>query len=376
MLVKNNGPHEGKQVLAKRVVRAVFRRLLLGRSREDWQQALRTARVLAGVAAGLPRLPRLGRHVVFRRVGIADTEKFFWRPPRAHEVLVRMTYSAVSVGTESAVLLGLPNAGRIMPLWPAASGCGEVISTGRKTKGISIGDHVAGNLAHGTYAITDAARVTPIGQGAPSPLAALVDQACVVQQGMRKASIRLGEHTAIVGTGLFGQLSMFYAALLGAGRLTFIGRDERGAAASKRLMLGQKYIVTTNADAVAADVVVEAADSPKGLLTAVAAVGQGGRIVNLGSPRTNVDLARLINGLTEKGASLTGAHRRTFGPAGKGDVWRADRELYLQLIAKGAFRGFPYDIVQGTNRDDVNLLYEDIVRKRRLPGAILLAWRQ
>lgn len=360
----------------KGVVKAVLRHLLPGRSQDNWQQVLRATSVLAGMAMGLPRPPRLGHRVVFRRVGIADTEKFLWRPPRAHEVLVRMTYSAISVGTESAMLLGLPNAVRTMPSWPAASGCGEVISAGRKTKGIKVGDHVAGQLAHGTYAIADASMVTLIGQREPPPLAALVDPGCVVQQGMRKASIRLGEHTAIVGTGLFGQLSMFYATLLGAGRLTLIGRDERGVAASKRLMLDQEYVVATDADAVAADVVFEAANSPTALLTAVAAVGQGGRIVNLGSPRTNVDLACLINGLMEKGASLTGAHRRAMNaPAGKGNAWRADRELYLRLLANDALRGFPYDLVQGTDREAVNLLYEDIFRKRRAPGAILLDWR-
>ena len=325
----------------------------------------------------------MGRRVVFRNHEIADLEKCLWRGPGAYEVGVKVLFSAVSVGTESAVLLGLPNALRAMPFYPGYSGCGIVISTGRRVQEIQLGDLVAGKIGHSSYTVVSSSELVSFEDDQFSPQMAFIQLGCIVQQAMRKARIQLGEHVAVVGTGLLGQMSALYAHYLGAGRITLIGHSERGRVAAAKLPIQHDYVITTKSGCLevkklAADVVIEAAGVAFALIVSVEAARHGGRIVNLGSTRDYINATELMNSLVRKGASLTGAHISTVNQKEHSpDTWthRDERELFERLVVEGTFQIPPYDIVHMESSEDVNNLYEAIIRRRRNPGAVLLAWQ-
>ena len=203
------------------ILKAVARRLPR-RYHSDLKRAYQIQGELLSSANAL-RSPRIGRRAVFRDHEIADLESFIWRGPGRGEVGVNVLFSAVSVGTERAVLLGLPNAVRPMPFYPGYSGSGIVASVGRGVHELRPGDLVAGQLGHASYGVANASRLVQFEGRSFAPMMAFVELGCIVQQAMRKARIRLGESVAIVGSGLLGQIAALYANCLGSGEITLIG---------------------------------------------------------------------------------------------------------------------------------------------------------
>ena len=328
------------------------------------------------------RKPRMGRRVVFRSHEIADLEGFLCRGPAASEIAVKVLYTAISVGTESAVLLGLPNAVRTMPYYPGYSGCGVVVAKGRNVVDVQLGDLVAGQIGHSSFAIVKSHEIVVFESEHDSCKMAFSELGCIVQQAMRKACVQLGEHVAIVGTGLLSQFAAIYANHLGAGHITMIDRSGRAASAIAELPIEVAYVVTASAScqeirSIGADVVIEAVGNASALLASVEAVRWGGRVVNLGSTRDAIDATRLVNLLVDKEASLIGAHISTTDRTeGSRDDWThgQERDLYRRLVEAGTVQAPPYEIVHARRREDVNYLYEEMIWRRRRPGAILLAW--
>ena len=298
---------------------------------------------------------------------------------------MNILFSAVSVGTERAVLLGLPNAVRSMPFYPGYSGSGIVASVGRGVHELRPGDLVAGQLGHASYGVANASRLVQFEGRAFAPMMAFVELGCIVQQAIRKARIRLGESVAIVGSGLLGQILVLYAHCLGSGDITLIGRRERDGSALG-LPIASSYIVGSGPDSpeingLAADVVIEAAGNAAALTVAAAAVSHGGRIVNLGSTRDYVDATDLMNRLLSKEATLIGAHISTIDypdRSPRGWSHSEERQLFARFVTEGTLPSIPYDIVhvaRDGGREGVNGLYEAIARGRREPGAALLGWQ-
>ncbi len=324
----------------------------------------------------------MGRRVVFRSHEIADLEWFLCRGPGPSEVAVKVLYTAISVGTESAVLLGLANAIRTMPYYPGYSGCGVVIARGRNVVDIQLGDLVAGQIGHSSHAVVESHKLVVFESERDSCKMAFSELGCIVQQAMRKACVQLGEHVAIVGTGLLGQFAAIYAKHLGAGRITMVDRSGRAALAIAELPGEVTYVVAASErsekiKSIYADVVIEAAGNASALLVSIEAVNRGGRIVNLGSARDVVDATKLVNLLISKEASLIGAHISTTDhKEGSRDVWThgQERDLYRRLVEDGTIQVPSHEIVHARRGEDVNHIYEEMIMQRRSPGAILLAW--
>ena len=330
------------------------------------------------------RMPCMGCRVVFRDYEIADLERYLCRGPGPDEIMVKVLFSAISVGTERAVLLGLPNATRAMPFYPGYSGCGIVTATGKKVHEIQPGDLIAGRLSHNSYTVVNPSQLISFKGDQFSPAMSLIELGCIVQQAMRKSQTQLGEHVAIVGTGLLGQMAAIYAHHLGAGRITLIGRSERRRTRTDDLPVEHDYVTAADVDAtdeiknLGADVVIEAAGTAPALIVAIEAAGREGRIVNLGSTRDYINAADFVSRLTRKSASLIGAHISTIdNMKSSPDAWThgKERELFRRLVTEGKFEGLPHDTMQVERRENINILYEDIIRRQRKSGVMLLAWK-
>jgi len=311
------------------------------------------------------RLPKFGQRIEFSALEIVEMRRFFLRGPGAGEVLVKTITTAMSPGTETAVLMGLPNAVRAMPFYPGYSGYGEVIGTGRRTD-LKKGQLVAGQIGHASLAIVDEKNLVVCEQNDDSQSMAMIELGCIVQQGVRKARISVGEHVLVIGAGLLGQLSVVYSMLTGAGRITVLSRSDRKRESSKQALPPHEYLIDDEIGpevSISADVVLECVGTGDALNTAVHHVRRGGRVVNLGSQRGAFSAAKLLSTASSNSAELIGAHISTL-PVTDGNpnnmTKREERETFVQLVRAGSFVMPTHSVVNATSSDNVNRAFESI----------------
>ena len=160
-------------------------------------------------------------------------------------VLVRVHRSAISSGTESAMVSGggalslamkhlknplsvdklkrkfatvgikatadLVRAKLSDPGTPGYSSAGEVVEVGAAVPGFKVGDRVAcagvGYACHAEYNLVPHQLVTPIPDGLDYDNAAFVAIGAIAMQGVRRAEPMLGETVVVMGLGLVGQIT-------------------------------------------------------------------------------------------------------------------------------------------------------------------------
>ena len=177
-------------------------------------------------------------------------------------VLVRVHRSAISSGTESAMVSGggalslafkhLKNPLSVEKLkrkfatvgikatanlvrakladatLPGYSSAGTIVEVGEGVPGFKVGDRVAcagvGYACHAEYNLVPHQLVTPIPDGLDYDAAAFVAIGAIAMQGVRRAEPMLGETVAVLGLGLLGQIT---AGLLLANGCHVLGHDPR-----------------------------------------------------------------------------------------------------------------------------------------------------
>jgi (R,R)-butanediol dehydrogenase / meso-butanediol dehydrogenase / diacetyl reductase len=175
---------------------------------------------------------------------------------------------------------------------------------GRPTicRGISaVGVHRDGALAE--YAVLPAAtclRLEPY--GLRPEVGALAQPMAIAVHAVGRGRLRLGEHAVLVGTGGIGTFACYVAAACGA-RVTVVDRLPDRLELARALGAHDAVLAGDDGDAVLgelaalgeADVVYELSGTGAGLTTALGAVRDGGRVVQVGfqhEPRP-IDLFRL-----------------------------------------------------------------------------------
>lgn len=178
---------------------------------------------------------------------------------------------------------------------------------------VALGVYRDGALAR--FVTAPAAACHPIGEGVPTPLAALAEPLACVVNGTNRAGLRPGETAVVFGGGAIGCL---FAALLAAGGASAVVVVEpnpaRGPVASA---LGATHVLTPEEWAArraeivpgGADVVVDAVGSV--LPAAIDAAALGARVVVFGM---NVNARPAVHQveITEKGLSILGSYIAAF----------------------------------------------------------------
>jgi 2-desacetyl-2-hydroxyethyl bacteriochlorophyllide A dehydrogenase len=262
-------------------------------------QALRSGR-------GLVR----GTVIVWPQAGRVSTIGRDFARPRRGEVLVRVTASAISPGTERAFYLSLPNAAASFPSFPGYSLAGTIVEVGKGVSRLKPGDHVALAAPHGSVAVAKAAEVFPIPEGVAAEDAAFVQLGIIALHAFRNAQVRPGEPVAVLGQGLIGQLVAQMAAAFGADPVISVARSGRRLTASLRR--AARIIVTERdgigeMEALGVPVTFEATGSPDGIPLALRCTGTGGRIILAGSTR-GVTERTDFGLLADKRVAIVGAH--------------------------------------------------------------------
>jgi 2-desacetyl-2-hydroxyethyl bacteriochlorophyllide A dehydrogenase len=142
--------------------------------------------------------------------------------PDPGQILIETHKSLISTGTECIVLGQKFSAGTHWDRWvkwpfqPGYLNAGQVIAVGTDVEEFRIGDRVATRLSHHQYHTVEAARALLIPDGVDSEEAAWFGLATIVQNGVRKAELIMGDTVVIIGLGLLGQLAVQYARAMGA----------------------------------------------------------------------------------------------------------------------------------------------------------------
>ena len=301
-------------------------------------------------------MPETARRVIFPEVNKAVWETVDLPDTVGPtEVLVRAVRTLVSAGTEIAIYSGAHIGYRTpgaryprLPFRPGYAFAGIVEAVGADVTAYKQGDRVTGGMNHQDFVVVDTARsdMNLIPDGVSFEQACLARLSVISLQGVRLSHIALGEHVAVFGQGLIGQLARQYALISGAASI--IAVDMIDARLEVARSHGATHVVNPSRDDLAAtiaaatgdrgvDVAIEATGNPSVTNDALQVVARMGRVVLLGSPRgrLEIDIYRDVHG---KGVSLIGAHNNTTPASGNAfHRWTQSehRQLALELMRQG-----------------------------------------
>ncbi|MBI2939371.1 MAG: zinc-binding alcohol dehydrogenase [Chloroflexi bacterium] len=321
-----------------------------------------------------------GRRVVFSGQRQTAWEQFEVPEPGPHEVLIKTSWSAVSVGTETAIYsgthIGFSIPGATYPRYPAYPGyaaVGTVLAVGAEAHGFAPGQVVCYAGRHGSHAVWDSRRppMARLPAGLAPDLAALARLGTISLNGVRLGNISVGDRVAVLGAGLIGQFAAQLARLSG-GRPVVVAdflADRLRAAQECGL---QAVVNPAERDVLAVgrslsrdrgfDVVVEATGAPGAVAQALTLVADFGRVVLLGSPRGRVEIDPYTH-IHRPGVTIVGAHERTTPSAESVySHWTQQRnfELVLDLLQTGDLIAAPL-ISHRLPASQAADVYEDLV---------------
>jgi NADPH:quinone reductase-like Zn-dependent oxidoreductase len=131
-----------------------------------------------------------GYGVVWPALGQTRLERVEAAPAGPREVVVDVSASVVSPGTERTWFLGLPNARVDFPFAPGYAAGGAALEVGADVEGIRPGDAVALlGVPHRSVATVPCRRVRRVPEGVGSRQAAILQLGVIARYGVRRAGI-------------------------------------------------------------------------------------------------------------------------------------------------------------------------------------------
>lgn len=313
--------------------------------------------------------------------------------PRPGELLLEAWYSAMSPGTEWALM-----GGHIVPL-PTNIGysmAAKVIGIGAGVSGFQIGDPVVTTGEHAQYLLMDARNVTPAPADIDLEQAAFFNLGHTGMYAVRRANLQLGEAAVVMGQGFVGAITAQIAKAAGALPVIVTDLDQGRLETAKAMGVHHAVNVRQEPEKLGAlidamqtggvPVVFEATGVKQPLEQAFEIVGERGRVVMI-SQTHGGDTPQYDRNLMMKGASLIGTYvnskpfalrradltiKGTWPPVMDGqlrrytgtEVWTSDEDIrvFLNLIRYGAINIRPLI--------SHRFSYEEI------PKAYELVWKQ
>jgi len=287
--------------------------------------------------------PATGRRLVFPSPEKVEIEPFPLRAPAAGEVLVGMTRSLLSTGTETIAYSRKFDPGTHWDDWvrypfhPGYASVGVVLAVGRDVTAPKIGDCVACRIGHRSHEVMKAGECYPVPPGVHPDAAAWFPLAKIAGHGVRAAGIGLGDAVVVIGAGPIGQMAIRWALACGAGKGIILDLTEsrldmaKAAGAIPVLAEPGKEVeaVTAILGGERPPVVIDSTGNAAVLKTAFALVANGGTVVLLGdtgSPGAQT----LTSDVITRGLRLVGAHDAHNSPAWNNAVAAGHFFTFLQ----------------------------------------------
>ncbi|MBI3977867.1 MAG: zinc-binding dehydrogenase [Chloroflexi bacterium] len=164
-----------------------------------------------------------GRRLVFRSDRKVELEEYPIPEPGPNQVLVRVTHSYVSAGSETRFYRVNPPDGPLKRSTAGYMAVGRVEKPGPGVVGFEPGDRVLTCGYHGTHWLVDLADTGPgkwyiekLDDAVPDRVAGFTILGEVALHSLRRATLQLDESVAVFGVGIVGQLTVQLARVAGA----------------------------------------------------------------------------------------------------------------------------------------------------------------
>ncbi|MFP3896416.1 MAG: zinc-dependent alcohol dehydrogenase [Anaerolineales bacterium] len=293
------------------------------------------------------------QHVIFPEPNRVELQSFTFDlddlPP--DQVAIETRHSIISPGTELACLSG-EESWAPLPFVPGYGGCGEVIAVGDDVEDMGVGDTVFSYTKHASV-VTSSVLVSPVPPGLNTVKACFARMAAVSITALRVSEVELGDHVAVIGLGLVGNLCAQLFTLAGC---EVIGIDPIPERCRIAEACGVRYTVNPAeedrrafiekvTDGHMCETVVEAIGAPAVGARAGELAGPLGEVILLGSPRGECveDITPLLNSIHLWGdgcITYKGAHEWRY-PTERDKSGRVKHsiarnvEILMGLIAEG-----------------------------------------
>ena len=262
------------------------------------------------------------KQIVFTSADHAELLDVDDRLPEPGEIRIRMCYTAVSAGTERALLTGNRESEEGFrngfPVRSGYAGSGIVTHVGDGADTFRVGDRVMVHGAgHRQFCTVPQREAVAVPEGVPLDEAALTIIAGFSLSAVRKAGICLGQSCLVVGAGLLGLFAVQYARLSGA--FPVIVSDFNADRRELALKLGADFAfdpsepeyerrvkaLTFTGNGV--ETAVEVTGNPKALRDTLHCTARFGRVILLGCTRTMTEVD-FYHDVHRPGIELIGAH--------------------------------------------------------------------
>lgn len=289
-----------------------------------------------------------GSRLVFHPGMRVNVEEFTVSAPGANEVLVRVSRSQVSAGTELNLLRGMERGGRHAG-YPGYAAVGRVLDVGGGITDFAPGCRVLTMGRHATHCTVDVTD-SPLQNGYIRKLDdALTDEqatfainGATALHAVRRARLQIDESVVVFGAGVVGQLVTALARLAGAFPVVAVDLVE------ERLQLARQSGATHLVNASAEDPVeavrevtlggaqclFHATANPKILQTVFEAAGQRAKVVMAGSAPGTAEIGLQVE-LLRRELHVLGAYELDLEVPHVYWPWtpQRDREVVLRRIA-------------------------------------------
>lgn len=335
------------------------------------------------------------KQIVFTAPGKAELLTMDCPAPAAHEVTVKMAYTAISSGTERANLSGdlnisavhTPEEGEVaqFPRMLGYSGSGVIYAVGDAVTDLQVGDRVVVTTClHKGFCNVNAANVFKIESDDVSlQQAAFAYIATFSTAAIRKTRLEMGESCIVMGQGILGLFSVIFARAAGA--YPVIAVDPVEARREFALRVGADYALDPNAPDFAETVksltnggvntAVEVSGFGKALDQVLDCMAQFGRVALLGCTRDSnftIDYYRKVH---YPGITLVGAHTMARPHDSYPDFWNSRDDIYTILhLLQGGRVSFEDVVCEVNTPHDAPQVYTRLLNDRTFPVGVLFDW--
>lgn len=132
-------------------------------------------------------------------------------PLQPHEVLIRTTAGAISIGSELPIYCGTARSTEPIhyPRMTGYESIGIISSCGSHVQRFQVGDRVIAFYGHRTHAIIPEAKAIAVPNHVSDELALLSILSCDVSKGIQKGAPKVNESVLITGAGTIGLLTIW-----------------------------------------------------------------------------------------------------------------------------------------------------------------------
>ena len=308
--------------------------------------------------------------------------------PPAGKVIVRMTVSLMSTGTESFCYRGefdeQTNWSNWVkyPFYPGYSGVGTVVKIGPDVTGVREGDAVFCGGAHRQYSLRPADRIVVIPDGIGHEDASWSALSNIAQTAVRRAEHAMGETAVVIGLGPIGQLVTQYLNVVGLREILAVDTvsmrlqwaSEHGATRSFCGTASEaKQFVADHTGGVLADAVYDATGHWSVFPDALRMVRDFGRVVLVGDT-PHPSRQHLSHDVMMRQLTVLGTHNAKLQP--RHAWWTEPRqiELFQTYVRRGQLR--VGDLITHRHPPEAApQVYEQLQQDRSQTLGILFDWR-